>query len=220
MDKLQGIASSDEIREVISDLESLGGEAVAVSVGALHVFKSELEPAEAGDPKRRILFEHTFSIPGGPLYQLRKRLGSSTDRRRKRPERFRERCDRYFFEEMVPVIEDRFGELAEPFMNTINEAILNYSEYSFGPRSLFRRVVAHVFLTEGELAYGIIRPFGTGLRSFDPLALKEKVPGEIKKMHRGWGHTLLMSRALFISFDQTPKRRGLMVVVGPEEEPE
>ena len=216
MDKLQGIASSDDIREAIAELEALGSGAPAVSVAAVHVFKSELEPAFADYPKRKILFEQTFSIPGDLVYQLRKRLAAKSARRRNRAERFRERCDNYFFEEMVPVIERHFGAVADPFMNTINEAILNYSEYSFGRRSLFRRVIAHVFHTEGELGYAIIRPAGTGLRSFDPLSLKEKTPGAIKEMRRGWGHTLLMSRALFISFDHAPKRRGLMVVVGQD----
>ena len=214
MDRLQGIASSDEIRKAISELEALGSDAQAVSVAAVHVFKSELGPASADEPKREILFERIFTIPGGPLYQLGKRLGGRPGRRSNRPERFRERCDRYFYEEMVPVIERNFGAVAEPFMNTINEAILNYSEYSFRPGSLFRRVVAQVFRTDGDLAYAIIRPAGTGLRSFDPLSLRKKTPGTIKEMHRGWGHALLMSRALFISFDHAPKRRGLMVVVG------
>ena len=216
MDRLKGIASSDEIRKAISELEALGSDAPAVSVAAVHVFKSELGPPSTDEPKRRILFERTFTIPGGLLYQLGRRLGGQPGRSRSRPERFRERCDRYFYEEMVPVIERHFGAVAEPLMNTINEAILNYSEYSFRPGSLFRRVVVHVFRTDGDLAYAIIRPAGTGLRAFDPLSLRKKTPGTIKEMQRGWGHTLLMSRALFISFDHAPKRRGLMVVVGRE----
>ena len=116
----------------------------------------------------------------------------------------------------MPAIEENFGEVAEPLMNTINEAIINYAEYSFRRWAALRRITAQIFLTEGELAYGIVRPYGTRLRLFDPLKLKEKQPGALHEMQRGWGHTLLMRRALFISFDHSPTNRGLMIIVGPE----
>jgi hypothetical protein len=119
---------------------------------------------------------------------------------------------------MVPEIEAGFGELAYPFLNTINEAIINYAEYSFKPWSVLRGIDAQVFLIEGGLAYGIVRPRGVRQRVFDPLSLKPReTPETLGEMRRGWGHTLLMERALFISFDKSPSRRGMMIVVGSDE---
>ena len=115
---------------------------------------------------------------------------------------------------IVPVITEGFGPLADPLMNTINEAIINYAEYSFNCWSLRRRIRIHVFKTDAELAYAIIRPSGTRLKSFDPLELKTRPTGSRKLKKRGWGHTLLMERALFLSFDQAEKRRGMMIIVG------
>ena len=131
-------------------------------------------------------------------------------------ETFRDACDRAFWKRMVPTITEAFGDLAEPFLNTINEMIINYAEYSFKSWALFRRITAQVFLTDDRLAYGIVRPHGWPQRVFDPLKLKEKKADTLSEMRRGWGHTLLMRRALFISFDHSPKRRGMMVVIGPE----
>lgn len=229
------IASPEEIRAAITDLEQLATpEASAVTVAAIHVLKNELAPL-APNEHRSLLFERSFSLPGGLPYRIRRWFLRESDPRlgkaiRKafanirewltggRAENFRDRCDRFFWEEMVPVIEREFGPLAHPFMNTINEAIINYAEYSYRPWSFRRRVSAHIFRTEGDLAYGIVRPSGSRLRTFNPLRLRQKRADTLAQMRRGWGHTLLMRRALFISFDQAPRRRGLMIVVGAEEE--
>ncbi|MDX1502897.1 MAG: hypothetical protein R3325_11100 [Thermoanaerobaculia bacterium] len=233
MGKLREICGRARLKDAISDLESLEGEARAIAVAAVHVLKNELKPVEAG-ARRRLLFDREFVLPGGPVHRLR-RQAAHPDRgwleaaagylRQLRArlggddaELFRDRCDRYFWEVMVPVIEEQFGRLAGPFMNTINEAIINYAEYSFHPWAIARRVSAHIFRTEGDLAYAIIRPLGFGQRTFDPLSLRQKSAETLSEMRRGWGHTLLMRRALFISFDRAPRGRGMIVVVGPEEE--
>jgi hypothetical protein len=235
MKRFEGIVSDSEIRQAISDLEELKTKAPGMSVAAIHVLKNELDPAAAASEKRRILFERTFSLPGSLRYRLRRRLrGRGRSRgvehlRRilsssyawsagKDAELFRDTCDRYFWEEMVPDVEAGFGELAHPFLNTINEAIINYAEYSFRPWAILRRISAQVFCTEGNLAYGIVRPHGLRQRAFDPLVLKQRDrPQALGTMQRGWGHTLLMKRALFISFDHSVNRRGMMIVVGPDE---
>ena len=196
------------------------------SVAAIQVLKNELEPAAPGT-ERQVLFEQEFTIPGalgrrlrdmykgGPKPGLAGLLANFTAWLTGRnTELFRDRCDAYFWEELVPIIEQNFGELAEPFMNTVNEAIINYAEYSFRRWAALRRITVQIFLTEDDLAYCIVRPYGTRLRFFDPLKLKEKQAGSIHEMRRGWGHTLLMQRALFISFDHSPTNRGLMIVVG------
>lgn len=218
--------------EVISGLESLGDEGRAFSVAAIHVLKNELGPFSE-DERRTILVESSFVLPGSLLYRVRRffrreiRRGPLAALRRavsnlggwitgRDSARFRDRCDRFFWEEVVPVIEAGFDNLAEPLMNTVNEAIINYAEHGFRSWSFYRRVSLQIFRTEGPLAYGIVRPYGTRLRRFDPLTLKEKAPGALHQMRRGWGHTLLMRRALFISFDHSPRKRGLMVIVGPE----
>ena len=202
----------------------MAGGRSSFSVAAIQVLKNELEPAAPGTD-REILFEAEFTIPGGFWRRLhgishsgkKPGLVSLLSNLRawlagRDAERFRDRCDGYFWEELVPAIEENFGELAEPFMNTINEAIINYAEYSFRRWAALRRITAQLFVTEGELAYGIVRPYGTRLRLFDPLKLKEKEPGALYEMRRGGGHTLLMRRALFISFDHTPTNRGRVVV--------
>ena len=101
-------------------------------------------------------------------------------------------------------------------MNTVNEAIINYAEYSFRRWSIRRQVIAHIFHTEDDLGYAIIRPRGSRLRVFNPLDLKEKSAETLEESKRGWGHTILMRRALFISFDKAPKRRGMMIIVGAD----
>ena len=235
MKRFSGIVSDHQLREAISDLEQLGNRASVISVAAIHVLKNELEPVGSAGERRRILFERSFSLPGGLRYRLGRRLdddeGSWTRKLLKRlvvfsrawlagrdAALFRDICDRYFWVEMVPEVEAGLGELAYPFLNTINEAIINYAEYSFRRWSAFRSISAQVFLTEGDLAYGIVRPAGLGLRTFDPLSLRQrKTRGTMGEMRRGWGHTLLMERALFISFDKSPSQRGMMIVVGPEE---
>ena len=62
----------------------------------------------------------------------------------------------------------------------------------------------------------IIHPQGGRPRTFDPAALKTKMMGPLRGAKRGWGHTIILERALFIGFDQTPERRGMMIVVGPD----
>ena len=228
MKPLDSIVPRAEVPRILGEIESLAPGGSSFSVAAIQVLKNELEPPDAG-AERKVLFQAQFVIPGGlgrrlrDIYRSGERPGlgrlwaalrawlSGRD-----AELFRDRCDAYFWAELVPVIEERFGVVAEPFMNTINEAIINYAEYSFRRWSALRRVTAQIFLTEGDLAYGIVRPYGMRLRLFDPLKLKEKQPGAIGEMKRGWGHTLLMRRALFISFDHSPTNRGLMVIVGPE----
>ena len=200
---------------------------LSFSVAAIQVLKNELE-APASGTEREVLFAARYVIPGGLWRRLRD-IYRGGDRPGLRnlwagfrswlggsdAARFRDRCDAYFWREVVPEIEANFGAVAEPFMNTINEAIINYAEHSFRRWAALRRVSAQIFLTEGELAYGIVRPYGLRLRLFDPLKLKEKQPGALHRMRRGWGHTLLMRRALFISFDHSPSNRGLMLIVGP-----
>ncbi len=220
MKRLEGIASEGRIREAISDLEKLRTESPVISVAAVHVLKNELEPVGSDPASRRLLFERTFHLPAaeaaGSASPARRWLGFRESLAGSGAEAFRDACDRSFWRLMVPPITREFGALAEPFMNTINEAIINYAEYSFRPWAAFRRISAQIFLTEDDLAYGIVRPYGLRQRIFDPLAFSEKKADTLREMRRGWGHTLLMRRALFISFDHSPRQRGMMVVVGPE----
>jgi len=228
LQRLDNIVPRAEVPRVLSELEEMAGDGSSFSVAAIQVLKNELGPAASGT-QREILFQAEYVIPGRLGRRLRDiyRSGSKPGLGRlwayllawltgKDAERFRDRCDAYFWEELVPDIEENFGSVAEPLMNTINEAIINYAEYSFRRWAALRRITAQIFFTEGELAYGIVRPYGMRLRLFDPLKLKEKRPGTIQQMKRGWGHTLLMRRALFISFDHSPTNRGLMIIVGPE----
>lgn len=235
MKRFTGIVSDHHIREAISDLEQLSEQAHAISVAAIHVLKDELEPVATGSERRRILFERSFSLPGTIRYRLRRRLNEQAGSRAAEllrrcivfcrawlkgedAELFRDTCDRYFWEEMVPSIEAGFGDLAHPFLNTINEAIINYAEYSFRRWSVLRSLSVQIFCTEGNLAYGIIRPHGLRQRAFDPLALKERgTAGALGMIQRGWGHTLVIERALFVSFDHSVNRRGMMIIVGPDE---
>ena len=227
---LDKIVPRAEIPRLLEELEELASDGSSFSVAAIQVLKNELEPPAEG-VERQVLFQASYLIPGRLARRLRDiyRGGSEPGLGRlwenfrawlagADAERFRDRCDAYFWEEIVPDIEAHFGPVGEKFMNTINEAIINYAEYSFRRWAALRRVTAQIFLTEGHLAYGIVRPYGMRLRLFDPLKLKEKQPGTIGLMKRGWGHTLLMRRALFISFDHSPTNRGLMFIVGPETE--
>ncbi len=233
MNMLDGITDESTVSTVISELEELNTEETAQNVGAaIYVLKNELAPLGAAEVKRTILYEVRFTMPEGLLYRIRgdwKRLSKSglgTVLREeigalwswlcgRDEEHFRDRCDQYFWKEMVPVIGAGFGDLGDALLNTINEAIINYAEYSFRPRALRRRVHVHLFKTEGDLAYTIIKPSGSLIKSFDPLALKRR-QGSRRPLKRGWGHTLLMERALFLSFDQEPRRRGMMIIVGPD----
>lgn len=227
------VADHRTLESVIAELEAIPGDRPEV-VSALWVLKNELEPLTESH-KRAVLFDRSFALPGSLEYRLEVALRSrsplktvveavadlgswliGTDY-----ERFRDRCDRYFWREMVPRITESFGSLADPVLNTINEAIINYAEYSFKRWCLRRRVHVHLFRTDDDLAYAIIRPSGTRLRAFDPLSLKTRVTGTRLLRKRGWGHTLLMERALFLSFDRDPHRRGMLVVVGrPRHSPE
>lgn len=203
-------------------------------MAAIYVLKNELGTARG---PRQIRFSSRFHLPGTFLELLAagwKRLsdqglvrgaaGLLADLgawwRGEDRQRFRDLCDRYFWRRMVPVIEREFGDLAGPLANTINETIINYAEYSFPPRTLGRRVIAQIFLTTGprlgDLAYGIVRPGGSRLATFDPLKLRAKRPGPITEMKRGWGHAILMEQTLFLSFDETASGRGVLFVVGPE----
>ncbi len=224
---LEEVVDRHTLSSVIAELEEMASEGPEVR-GAIYVLKNELEPRTANDPKRTLLFDRSFSLPEGLWGCLKSGssfrgcagcvlehagdLGAWVVGRDS--ERFRDRCDRYFLSEMVPHITEHFGDLADMVLNTINEAIINYAEYSFARWCVRRRVNVHLFRTEGDLAYVIIRPTGTRLSTFDPLALhtREHGPQQLKK--RGWGHTLLMERALFVSFDRDPRRRGMLVIVG------
>jgi hypothetical protein len=230
---LDGIVDQSKIPSVISELEEMADEAPVASVGAIYILKNEMAPLDQANLRRSLVFEHRFVIPGGMFCRLRQDWSNGLlalwremigDFRAwltgADNERFRDHCDRCFWQEVVPVITTHFGDLADAVMNTINEAIINYAEYSFGRFALRRRVHAHLFKTEGELAYAIIRPSGTRLRQFDPLAIKTRQPGSRHSRKRGWGHTLLMERALFISFDHEPHMRGMMIIIGPDQEPE
>ncbi len=225
---LDKIVPPADVPLLLGELEEMAADGSSFSVAAIQVLKNELE-APASGLEREILFQAEYVIPGRLGRRLRDiyRGGDKPGIGRlwenfvawltgRDAERFRDRCDAYFWDELVPAIEENFGAVAEPFMNTINEAIINYAEYSFRRWAALRRVTAQIFLTEGDLAYGIVRPYGMRLRLFDPLKLKERQPGAIQRMKRGWGHTLLMRRALFISFDHSPANRGLMIIVGPE----
>ena len=217
-----------DVPKVLEELEEMAADGSSFSVAAIRVLKNELEPPADGT-EREVLFQAGYVIPGRlgrrlrDIYEGDSEPGIANLWRNFRAwlsgddaEQFRDRCDAYFWREMVPAIEENFGPVAEPFMNTINEAIINYAEYSFRRWAALRRISAQIFFTEGDLAYGIVRPYGLRLRLFDPLKLKEKQPGAIQNMKRGWGHTLLMRRALFISFDRSPTNRGLMIIVGPD----
>ncbi len=228
--RLDKLVPRADVPQLLEELQEMAADGSSFSVAAIQVLKNELELPASGT-EREILFQAEYIIPGGLGRRLRDiyRSGAKPGIGRLRTnfvawltgkdaERFRDRCDAYFWEEIVPDIEENFGSVAEPLMNTINEAIINYAEYSFRRWAALRRITTQVFVTEGELAYGIVRPYGMRLRLFDPLKLKEKQPGAIQDMKRGWGHTLLMRRALFISFDHSPTNRGLMVIVGPEND--
>jgi hypothetical protein len=225
---LDKIVPRADVPRLLGELEEMASGGSSFSVAAIQVLKNELEAPVAGT-ERDILFQADYVIPGRLGRRLRDIYTSGDEPGVGRlwanflawlggrdAERFRDRCDAYYWQEVVPDIERHFGSVAEPFMNTINEAIINYAEYSFRRWAALRRITVQIFLTEGQLAYGIVRPYGMRLRLFDPLKLKEKQPGAIHQMKRGWGHTLLMRRALFISFDHSPTNRGLMLIVGPE----
>jgi hypothetical protein len=215
---------SSEIDELISDLETVAEESPVFSVAAVHILKNELALIEEPAARRNILFDQEFVLPGTLPQRIRGWFPSLSGAWKNLTawltggdaEIFRDRCDRGFWDDMVPVIEAKFGNVAEPIMNTVNEAILNYAEYSFKRWALWRKVVVRLFRTEDDLAYAIIRPRGLRVAVFDPLELKEKSPETVLDQRRGWGHTILMRHALFVSFDQAPKMRGMMIIVGPE----
>ncbi len=218
MSELDGSIPDHELETAIADLEELVDRSPVLSVAAIHVLKNEL-----GDVSqlshRRLLQSQRFVLPAAPSKPWwrspRRALSDVVAWLRGRDqERFRDRCDSHFWRDVVPELEENFGSVAEPLMNTVNEAIINYAEYSFGRWSLGRKVAAHLFHTEDDLGYAIIRPLGTHLRIFDPLSLKEKSAETLEESKRGWGHTILMRRALFISFDKAPTSRGMMIVVG------
>lgn len=202
----------ETIEVAVSDLEDLEERAPILSVAAVHVLKNELGELEDTTEHRRLIASRRFILPGDGkgMSNLRGWFSGNDGTA------FRDRCDSAFWEQVVPYLEENFGDVAEPLMNTANEAVINYAEYSFRRWSIGRRVSAQLFLTEDNLGYAIVRPLGTRLRVFDPLELKEKTAETLEESKRGWGHTILMRRALFISFDKTPNRRGMMVIVNAE----
>jgi len=212
----------DQVQELISDLESVAEQA-PVSVAAVYILKNELAPSDETAPRRDLLFDRKFVLPGnlGRRWHGWRKAGLWKTAREWLAGRdagtFRDRCDESFWRDIVPVVEANFDELAEPIMNTVNETIINYAEYSFRRWALWRRVEVHLFRTEGNLAYAIVRPLGTRFRYFDPLELRTATDDTILDHKRGWGHTLVMQRALFVSFDQAQKMRGMMIIVGPDE---
>jgi hypothetical protein len=215
---------TSEFDELISDLETVADKSPVFSVAAVHILKNELALLDEPAARRDILFDQEFVLPGALPQRIRGWFPSLSGAWKNLAawlaggdaEIFRDRCDRGFWDDMVPVIEAKFGDVAEPIMNTVNEAILNYAEYSFKRWALWRKVIVHLFRTEDDLAYAIIRPRGFRVAVFDPLELKEKSPETVLDRRRGWGHTILMRHALFVSFDQAPKMRGMMIIVGPE----
>lgn len=221
MNEFEGIPS-DSLEEAVSDLEKMADRSPVLSVAAVHILKNELGDASELTRRRRLLRSDRFTLPGNslrkwltrPVRAVRDCLGWLGG---KDAQRFRDRCDSHFWNDVVPILEEHFGAVAEPLMNTVNEAVINYAEYSFRRWALRRRVALHLFHTEEDLGYAIIRPFGSRLRVFDPLELKEKGSDTLEESRRGWGHTIVMRRALFISFDKSPKRRGMMIVVGAEQ---
>lgn len=224
MSEFKEVVPTGRLSEVLSDLEALAGESPVITVAAVHILKNELGALDDPAEHREVLFSRRFELPGSFTYQWIERLRHPGRTLRnlgawvagRDAAAYRDRCDRYFWHTMVPIIETELGAVAEPLMNTLSEAIINYAEHSFRRWALGRRIVAQIFRTEGELGYAILRPRGLGLRPFDPLELKQKDPETLLDRKRGWGHTLLMRRALFLSFDTTPRRRGMMIVVGPE----
>lgn len=227
---LGNVISRDTIPEVIAELEQLSAAASDVSLGAIYVLKNELEPLPRDSPRRRLEIDRTYVLPSSVLATFtheRRRVGLGAALRWWLSSRwawlrgvdathFRDRCDRAFWREVVPDVTASFGVMADVVLNTINEAIINYAEYSFGPWAVWRRIHIRLFKTEGDLVYAIIRPSGHRLRSFDPLALKTREIAPAKLLKRGWGHTLIMERALFLSFDHEPRRRGMLVILGPD----
>jgi len=226
---LGGVVDHRTIPSVIAELEKMNGDSATIRSGAIYILKNELTPGSQGDPKREVLYDRLFVIPGGILTRFRLDLqrhgfvGALKELTTdfwlwivgRDVERFRDRCDRCFWHQMVPDISSNFGDLADRILNTINEAIINYAEYSFARLAVRRRITAHLFKVEGNLAYVIIRPSASRIRSFDPLSLKAREPGSAPRK-RGWGHTLLMERALFLSFDRAARRRGMMIIIGPD----
>jgi hypothetical protein len=213
-----------EFEELISDLETVTEKSPVFSVAAVHILKNELALLDEPAARRNILFDQEFVLPGTFLQRIRGWFPSLPGAWQnltawlagRDAQLFRDRCDRAFWDDMVPVIEVKFDNVAEPIMNTVNEAILNYAEYSFKRWALWRKVGVHLFRTEEDLAYAIIRPRGLRVGVFDPLELKEKGPETVLDQKRGWGHTILMRHALFVSFDQAARMRGMMIIVGPE----
>ncbi len=220
MTEFEGIPS-DRLEEAVNDLEKMADRSPVLTVAAVHILKNELGDVSELTPRRSILHDEHFTLPSGPrrwLSRPRRALAQLVGwLRGGDAERFRDGCDSDFWREVVPVLERDFGSVAEPLMNTANEAVINYAEYSFKRFALRRRVALHLFHTEDDLGYAIVRPLGIGLRVFDPLELKEKSADTLEESKRGWGHTILMRRALFISFDKSPRRRGMMIVVGAEQ---
>lgn len=227
---LNHVVGDHTIPSIMAELEELEGLAPAVRQGAILILKNELGSLPEDDWARKVVFNQEFALPVGFSLRMSKRIknrGFFFAVRElvgdlffwvvgKDQERFRDLCDRCFWRIMVPSISESFGAFADRVLNTINEAIINYAEYSFRPWSARRRIHVHLFKTDRDLAYVIIRPTGTRLRSFDPLALKRRSSDSTMAKKRGWGHTLLMERALFLSFDHEPKRRGMLIIIGPE----
>lgn len=209
---MDGILPDETLEAAVSDLKELADQSPVLSVAAMHVLKNELGDVSGVVERRKLLASRRFVLPGdsGGWSNFPGWLAGTNNIA------FRDRCDSAFWGQVVPYLEENFGDVAEPLMNTVNEAVINYAEYSFRRWSMRRRVATQLFLTEDQLGYAIIRPLGTRLRVFDPLELKEKTAETLEETKRGWGHTILMRRALFISFDKSPTRRGLMIVVGPD----
>lgn len=222
MNEFEGIPSH-RLEEAVSDLESMA-ESSPLSVAAVHILKNELGDVSELTYRRRLLHSQRFTLPGGSVRRWLTRPGRALQDllawlRGDDSQRFRDRCDSRFWSAVVPVLEEHFGVVAEPLMNTANEAVINYAEYSFRSWALARRIALHIFYTEDDLGYAIIRPLGSRLRVFDPLDLKRKSADTLQESKRGWGHTIVMRRALFISFDKSPRRRGMMIVVGTDSTP-
>lgn len=227
---LDQVVGDRTIPSVIAELEALDELAPGVRRGAILILKNVLEESGNGG-SHTIVFNQKFVLPSRFRVRIAKRFANKGAFftvwellldvlhwiRGADGDRFRDLCDRCFWRIMVPSISASFGDLADRVLNTINEAIINYAEYSFRPWSVRRRIHVQLFKTDRDLAYVIIRPSGTRLRSFDPLALRMRSSDTTMAKKRGWGHTLLMERALFLSFDHEPKRRGMLIIIGAED---
>ncbi len=226
------VIDESTIHSIVAELEGMAKESPIVAHGAIYILKNELVPAAADAPKRRLTFNRTYVLP----HRTIRRLTSAARNKNlfatlmalaregwlwlagRDSEIFRDRCDRCFSRTLAPDVIAELDSMADVVLNTVNEAIINYAEHSFDKHALRRRIHVRIFQTDNDLVYVIVRPSGTRFQPFDPLSLTTRPQGTSHLKKRGWGHTLIMERALFLSFDRTPQHRGMLIILRPEEE--